>query len=460
MHVLDLAAKDVDSLYTLKEFCPRIEHLDVSNNKLSHLEGAPFTIRQLHAQGNKLSPLTNWAHLSNLQYLDVSGNELESLDGFTGLIHLRELKASNNRISSIKGILDIDGLLSLTLSSTDFESIDLRDAGFTRLTSLNVSNNKLTGVLGLEAMSELTLLDISNNELKTFPSLEIDSDQIPHLETLRCANNSIDHLDVSRIPRLRLLYADCNRLETIMGIQTHACLETVALCEQAAECGLTLAANITSFSEIRNLYLSGNKLPSLPITSHFLNLQTLEVAFTGLSALPANFGTLVPNLRTLNLNSNSLKDLRALRGILKLRRLHVAEKRLSRLRKTIAVVERFASSLEELDLRSNPFSLGFHTGTPLCGAAADVTIAKNHTLQQVLPAADADKDAQHLARLDEDTRLRRRVYELLLGTKCAKLASIDGLKFSAATALRRDEVWERLKLGVVEKTGDDGTEEL
>lgn len=452
MHILDLGHKRLDSLYTLNEFCPRIEQLDVSNNNLSHLDGAPFTIRQLHAQRNQLTGLTNWGHLGNLQYLNVSGNQLESLDGFTKLVHLRELRADDNRIASIKGILDLDGLLSLSLRSNRFESLDFSDADLGKLTNLDVGNNTLKKIRGLEFLPMLTCLDISNNSFQSFPLLEDLSAKVINLETLRCAGNQLNHLDVSLVPRLQVLFADRNELGTVTGICGHEKLHTVYLREQATHSAPELLSNVNDFCELRNLYLSGNSLPSLPIETPFLNLQTLEVAFAGVQGLPGNFGELTPNLRKLNLNSNSLKDLRPLRGIVKLKQLHVADNRLSRLRKAISVVEKF-SFLETLDLRNNPLSVGFY-------AASSGTHAQTQTedsefvvgqLHHLLSDAPSDKDDQHLIRLDEDTKLRRRVFELLLGTKCTRLSSVDGLTFDVETALKKDGVWKRLlELGVVE----------
>lgn len=127
---LNLRGKGLITLHKLNDFCPRLEELDVSENELGQLSGAPSTLRNLIIQHNCLSNLTAWGHLVNLQYLDVSGNQLESLDGFSGLIHLRELRANNNKIRNIDGILDLNGLLRLelrhnALTMVDFEGAEL-----------------------------------------------------------------------------------------------------------------------------------------------------------------------------------------------------------------------------------------------------------------------------------------------------------------------------------------------
>lgn len=121
---LDLRKRNLATLHHLDEFCGHIEDLDVSNNELDQLHGAPSWIRHLNARNNSLSNITSWAHLRNLQYLDVSGNRIQTLHGFQSLVHLRELKATDNQIESLEGILELDGLIKLTLRRNCIKSVD------------------------------------------------------------------------------------------------------------------------------------------------------------------------------------------------------------------------------------------------------------------------------------------------------------------------------------------------
>ena len=125
---LELQGKKLLTLHMLDEFCQRIEELDVSNNELGQLNGAPQTLRILNVQGNCLSRLTSWGHLHNLQYLDVSDNDLQSLQGFKNLIHLRELNAEGNKIESLEGILGLSGLIRLKVGRNAIKTVDLREA--------------------------------------------------------------------------------------------------------------------------------------------------------------------------------------------------------------------------------------------------------------------------------------------------------------------------------------------
>lgn len=121
---IDLHNRGIGSLYMLNEYCPCIEEIDVSENCLEQLDGAPPSIRDLKICRNQLSDMTAWAHLQNLQYLDISNNQIHSLKGFQGLVHLRELVADGNRIESLEGVFDHDGIIRLSLGENNLQSVD------------------------------------------------------------------------------------------------------------------------------------------------------------------------------------------------------------------------------------------------------------------------------------------------------------------------------------------------
>ena len=121
---VNLEKKDLTTLNRLDELCYQLEELDVSNNKINHVEGIPYTMRRLQVQNNRLTGLTSWAALVNLQTLDISGNQVDRLDGLADLVHLRILKADNNKIKSLTGILHLDGLMELSVGSNEIEMVD------------------------------------------------------------------------------------------------------------------------------------------------------------------------------------------------------------------------------------------------------------------------------------------------------------------------------------------------
>ncbi|KAF2401358.1 hypothetical protein EJ06DRAFT_529489 [Trichodelitschia bisporula] len=467
LHKLDLRGKGLTSLHLLEGLCERLESLDISNNNLGQLNGAPSTIRCLNAAGNSLSSLTPWSHLRNLQYLDVSNNDIESLEGFDCLVHLRELRANCNNIRSLKGVEKLDGLLVLSLKHNALQTVDFEGTELHRLTSVNLEGNRLTSVRGLHRLPNLKRLNLDENNISSFPSET--PDHCLSLKGLSIRRNLLESLDIARFsPRLEELYADHNLLSETLGISSLKNLRKLSVRGQTVlpEGYGPEPCVVPTVPEIDALYLSHNHIPVLRFQCHFLNLRQLELASAGLHTLPEDFGHNMPNLRSLNLNFNALKDLRPLLNIRHLTALHLVGNRLARLRKSMAVLGKLGH-VEALDLRDNPLSVGFYpkavenrmitTSASLHEGAdeEDFGEVEAHSTPQLLPPRDGEEDRLYFGRLDEDTKLRRRVYEILVSHSCPKLTDLDGLGFDRKRLHAKDEVWKRLvELGVVKKLGE------
>lgn len=69
----------------------------------------------------------------------------------------------------------------------------------------------------------------------------------------------------------------------------------------------------------------------------------------------------------------------------------------------------------------------------------------------LLPPIDREADALSRQRLDQDTMLRRRVYEILVMNACPhSLQILDGMIFARESVGLKDQVWERLmELGIL-----------
>ena len=121
-------------------------------------------------------------------------------------------------------------------------------------------------------------------------------------------------------------------------------------------------------------------------------------------------------------------------------------------------------------MRNNPLTVGFYTPQVSLGSNKDKQmvlstpkpqqedddsdagedIAARAAENYLLPSLDREADRMSRERLDEDTKLRRRVYEMLLAANCKELRSLDGLEVEKQEIGRRDEIWGRLgELGIV-----------
>jgi hypothetical protein len=314
---------------------------------------------------------------------------------------------------------------------------------------------------------------LDDNDFDRFP---VDSQPCLSLSTLSLQRNHLTSLELAQFSaKLQRLHIDDNQLSTTSGFSQLKHLRVLTMRSQTPQSGpCDLDPFLTSsMRELHTLCLSQNHVPSLTIPHDFSSIRHLELASCGLNTLPDDFGLSIPNLRTLNLNFNAIKDIRPLLNIRRLNTLMLAGIRLSRLRKTAAVLSKL-TALETLDLRDNPFSLGFYpkaveqrlvvqSNNKLSTVAEEenAPLAKLHDDDEpilfTMPPCSKDTDRAYLTRLDEGTKLRRRVYELLLANQCRRLTSLDGMAFERGDVLVKDEIWDRLVLlGVVKKSAKNG----
>jgi hypothetical protein len=301
----------------------------------------------------------------------------------------------------------------------------------------------------------LTYLD--DNDIDEFPLVDGPAVRCRALRTTRLCRNGMTLLDVSgHFPNLEKLYVDGNCLTHISGLEHLRHLRTFSAREQMLSSETdaeTCVNNLIRNCDVRNLYISSNLTHSLGISQHLLNLQRLELASMGLTELPENFGQLTPNIRSINLNFNSIKDLRPLLNIKRLDELLLAGNKLERLRANALVLGKF-ETLSKLDWRDNPLTLRFYAST---SESRVMSLRQKPSDEQltdrfVLPDGDAEADIQHLSRLDYETRIRRRVTEMMLANLCKNLRELDGLRFDKARVLVKDDIWERmLLLGVIQR---------
>jgi protein NUD1 len=443
MRELELRDKRLESLHALNEFCASLEKLDVSSNGIRNLNGIPGTVRHLKMTDNQLSSLTDWGHLMNLQYVDVSNNGLTSLSAFKNLVHLRSLRVDNNQLTSLDGIKFHDGLQSLRARCNAIEELDFNGNTLDCLTDLDLKNNKIQRITGLEQLPALDSLNLEGNQLEVFV---VEGEQpLCSLRYLRLDDNKLTALDIKLLPHLRMLHADRNRLTQISGFSRARRIDSLSLREQRGEESLNLPSLLSRAYEVRKLFLSGNFIGTFEPPVDLLNLQLLELANCGLQALPADLGFMLPNLRSINLNMNAVSDLAPLAGIPRLKRILASGNRVTNAAGLVEALAGF-SHLREVDVRDNPVTQGFYAPVQVVVRKGEQVVESTRYEPFSLPDQDSERDHAYCGRLDMDTRMRRRLYEQMVGGGCDRVRKLDGLPLDARKgATGRDSVWRALR---------------
>ncbi|KAK4699944.1 protein NUD1, partial [Phenoliferia sp. Uapishka_3] len=430
---INLARKGAESLVRLKDFLPNLDEADLSENEISFLTGVPSTVRTLLLPHNRISSLTSFGHLRNLERIDMSNNHIDSVGQLSCLVHLRELKADNNKIKDLGGLADIDGLVRLSLKGNCIESVDFSATNWTRLEMLNLSRNKITDLRNIERMQNLSLLNLDYNNLS---SLE-PTGSMPRLRVLRLCSNNLETLDISFAPKLRTLFVDSSRLGAIDGTDRLRKLENLSVRDQG---GAALSLPMHEVRDVKRLYLSGNPLPPSFPSAKFFNLVYLELAMCGITSLPTDLAALVPNVRVLNLNFNFIDDLRPLAGLSRLRKLTILGARLHKCRPVAEVLQTMVE-LESVDLRTNPLTLPFYA--PLVLQQGD-DLPPHSDYRIIHPDDDAGEDSNGVPRsrqwsaidhkfrksLPDTYYLRRKTYRAIILETCPGVMELDGIECS------------------------------
>ncbi|KAF7365457.1 Sin component scaffold protein cdc11 [Mycena venus] len=344
LNTVDLSNRRLESAARLKEFLPALDALNLNANQLSWLSGIPGGVRTLSVASNRLTGLTSYSHLLNLENLDISRNEVDSLRQLACLRHLRELRADGNTIASVEGLERMDGLVKLSLQGNQLRQLDLSAFRWTRLEMLNVSANRLEKVSGLAGLQALVALNVDDNLL---PSLDAGG-AMPRLRILRASGNRLRVLHVHwGTPCWPLRLRGSGATKTMgraagresKNVGALGKLENLSLRNQATGRGAQgLRLDFEDVRDAKRLYLSGNALPANFLSAACYNLVYLELANCRLATLPPGLSKLTPNLRALNLNYNFLEDVRGLEGLARLRKLSVVGARLKGTKEIIRAV--------------------------------------------------------------------------------------------------------------------------
>ncbi|GMK58491.1 hypothetical protein CspeluHIS016_0505230 [Cutaneotrichosporon spelunceum] len=424
LKTIDLSGKSVESLARLKEFLPRLDEANLNDNQIDYLSGVPSSVRRLRVAGNCLTSLTSVSHLRNLHVLDISRNQLDSVSQLDCLHHLRELVIDNNHIIDLKGIMGIDCLVKLSVAGNEIEVLDLTDARWESLESLDLSRNKIKSIRGLERLKSLTTLKLDANALV---ALEPAS-SMGNLRVLRVSDNALTSLDVSLFPRLRTLFADNNALPglTRSGPGGHR-IENLSLRSQGVA---AFSLNPEDIQAVKRLYVSGNSLPPNFLSTPVYSLVYLEAIACQLSDWPANLVDHAPNLRVLNVNYNFIETLDGLAGLMRLTKLMAVGCRLGARGNAVRGLLGL-EGLEELDLRMNPATLSFYLPVLLPSKKQEGREGKAKETESrgacTANPAWAARDAQYRHQLPDEWYSRRLFYRGLVFGKCPHLRILDGV---------------------------------
>ncbi|WP_299886160.1 M4 family metallopeptidase [uncultured Lacinutrix sp.] len=335
---LNVRLENITDLTGIEAFTA-LEDLYVDNNNLTTLDvSSNMALKQLIAYNNANLSSFTVANPSIITRVTLSGCNLSGDYDFSGYTALVNFSVQNNDLtdlniqngnntnftyfdargnSNLTCILVDDAVWSTTnwtndggatFSSTFCDYTLIPDANFeAALEALGYDDISSDGQVPTSLIEVLTSLDVSNEGIANLTGIQ----DFVALESLKLNNNSLTSLDVSNLINLKTLWAASGNVFSTIDVSNNTLLEDFRLrqysgttVDLSANTALTrfnctscdfLTVDTSSNTNLVNLDLWDSKITSLDLSLNS-NLEVLDVYSTNLTALDLSNNTSLTNL--------------------------------------------------------------------------------------------------------------------------------------------------------------------
>ncbi|KAI0099262.1 hypothetical protein GGR51DRAFT_565081 [Nemania sp. FL0031] len=183
-------------------------------------------------------------------------NVVQNIEGLSAIAAtLKELDLYDNLISHIRGLDDLTELTYLDLSFNKIKHIK-HIAHLTKLKDLYFVSNKISRIEGLDTLVNLRQIELGSNRIREIQGL----DALKNLEQLWLAKNKITELHgLAGLPKLKLLSVQSNRITDLTPLR--------------------------EVPHLQELYISHNAIESLGGLEHNVNLTMLDITHNQIKSL-------------------------------------------------------------------------------------------------------------------------------------------------------------------------------
>uniref|UniRef100_A0AAZ3PGS0 PH domain leucine-rich repeat-containing protein phosphatase 2 n=1 Tax=Oncorhynchus tshawytscha TaxID=74940 RepID=A0AAZ3PGS0_ONCTS len=299
----------------------QLKSLNLSHNRLGVFPESVceiLTLTELNLSCNGMNTVpAQIGNLQSLQTLSLDGNQLNFLpEELGGLAQLSSLGLSFNNFPHIPGVLDrLSGMDRLAMAGNRVETLELGIlARMSHLKNIDLRLNGLRWVKSeaLEAVKQVTQLDLRDNHLAT-----LDLSSICSLEILHCQRNQLRALTLSGFT-LRTLHASSNLPNQLTQMDLSRNLleylpdwvcdsRKVEVLDVTHNFLSELPARLLSSLSLRKLLAGNNGLQRLPDLLDHVPLEVLDLQHNKLGELPESLFYKALNLKYLNVSANALE---------------------------------------------------------------------------------------------------------------------------------------------------------
>ncbi|CCE34707.1 hypothetical protein E4U22_000541 [Claviceps purpurea] len=199
-------------------------------------------------------------------------NSIQEIEGLAPLAAtLKDLDLYDNLISHMRGLDDLKQLTCLDLSFNKIKHI--KNIGhLTELKDLFLVANKISRIEGLDACEKLTSLELGSNRIRELKNLG----NLKNLEELWVAKNKITELTgLGGLPKIRLLSVQSNRIRDLSPLQEIPGLEELYISHNMLESLEGIQDNVG----LKIVDISNNQVKGLKGLEDLANLEELWASY-------------------------------------------------------------------------------------------------------------------------------------------------------------------------------------
>lgn len=256
---------------------PPVEQIEADEDLLDDYPLDTEDVDLVHCRISSL-PALRLERFTKVKRLCLRQNAIQSISLPAELGEtLQELDLYDNLISHIKGLEDMKNLTSLDLSFNKIKHIKNVNH-LQKLKELYFVQNRISKIENLENLDNLTMIELGANRIREIENLE----PLHNLRELWLGKNKITEIKgLNSLTNLRLLDIKSNRLTTISGLDTLPNLEELYVSHNGiTEISATALANNP---KLRVLDISNNQISHLANIGHLQDLEELWASSNKLS---------------------------------------------------------------------------------------------------------------------------------------------------------------------------------
>lgn len=221
--------------------------------------GSGYAFTKLNCSEKELTDLGNKVQAyTNLKYVTVSKNQITSLEPVSKLPHVLQIAANENKITQ-------QGITCMLQADLPW------------CQHLDLSINALTGVVPLNKLGRLRVLDLQQNQIASLESF----DGHENIEVLKLQQNQLQSLEgLGKMEKLKKLFISENQISSLKGLDAENLEDLDASKNELASLDfIEGAANILRLNISDNKLQGDDNMPEISkLDSRLLSLQEITAS--------------------------------------------------------------------------------------------------------------------------------------------------------------------------------------